>query len=164
MPPLPKRSCLPGAGVSRPPSPNKPFPPLLFHLCQLWPTYIIALGRETQRFHLHLLTFSLLQPFQEQNASTQPAGWAPGPNLCVKALCCRSSQSCWSSKNISKYIWIYESLGPQLQYVGHRKVGPVPLVGKNISWESVPWEKNLTLCVFGDLMQMKKTRDALTII
>ena len=31
-------------------------------------------GRETQRFHMHLLMFSLLQQLQQQNASTQRVG------------------------------------------------------------------------------------------
>ena len=37
--------------------------PYLNPLCQLWPKYI-APGRETQRFHMHLLMFLLLHQLQ----------------------------------------------------------------------------------------------------
>ncbi len=42
-------------------------------LCQLWPKYI-APGRETQRFHMHLLMFLLLQQLQplQQPPHTHP--------------------------------------------------------------------------------------------
>ena len=88
---------------NKPPSPpNKLLPPLTFliHVCQLWIKYL-ALGRETQRFHMHLLMFLLLQqlwPNQQQNISTQrsgpggPGGLGPGskpcPNLCLETFCC----------------------------------------------------------------------------
>ena len=48
-----------------------------------------------------------------------PAGWAPGPNLCVEAFCCWSGWSCWSSKNISKCIWNLWVSRPGAIYLGH---------------------------------------------
>ena len=114
-------------------------PTFLNPLCQLWPKYT-APGRETQRFHMHLLMCLLLQQFQHQNASTQRFG--PGPNhrapwaLCVEAFCCWSGRSSWSSKNISKCIWNLWVSRPGAINLGHSwqrgfmKVGPVPLVGR----------------------------------
>ena len=93
-------------------------PTFLNPLCQLWPKYI-APGRETQRFHMHLLMFLLLQQLQQQKASTQRFGargptslGPPGP-LCVEAFCY------WSSKTISKYIWNFVVPRTGAIYLGH---------------------------------------------